>query len=895
MRLSFARLGLAESRAASLSVLRWGSKKHVPVERQQIRFASWWKLSDDGGSEGKAFGIKRESKEEEDKRSELTKEQRQRCVELKQQKLQQRDWEELAEEEQQELDFQKKAISSIRSRGWFPDELEEEAESIHDHSTPKSGPAELALSLMSEDVYWEETSRPEKIHEDAESIHDHSSPKAAPAELALSQMSEDEYWEETSHSDKIQEEIASTRFSQDPPWGLTGRGTIDASTSTEPLSTDDAHASAGGLTGDDVFDESTCEEAEQRKNYPKALGKNHASRKLYRDGKGRKWNPWNEVQFPRSNVYAEDSPNQGTRHDESLLNVNYVTQLPVGLEENDQDTVARCLYTAQHRLDFDFIYNIPEATFTEVLQVLEARRNIQNLSDVYKNTSEHSVWLTRMIPQEQLMSDHGLMLQEVAMIRRRTGRQLTADQYLILLRSARDLGQLNLATQLWEYMQQDGVVPDISLFNAYLSAFVWNGHSNPSTRHHDRVIDHYMLKRKARRGDLPYFNYSVGSPMGIKDRSMVILNAMLKNGIKANEETYREIITAAAREGEMDTVESILKITWNVSVSSLMQANLGDEEVPKPKELARDNPQYPTTKLLTALAHAFAINNNIPTALRLVDHMSREYEIPITTETWEILFEWTYVLSSFRGGTNARGDRKTGQLPFLSPSKLWETMTGAPYFVQPTISMYNHLIRNLLIRRSPIEGLAKMAKAEEIDTAIRHARKEAWATLERCVKQQQDGCRPEKPVAVARRQWEEMTVAVARNLRWKKAWMRLFFRSLQGWHRGSWHQDHSLALRMVPRVLWVWRHFRGSMVEYDLPTGVLEVHLISEKGILRRAVRNEGVILRREEILDKAKILVADDLLRAPRDRLSDQPVAASYRLRKERAKERRALHVLKY
>jgi hypothetical protein len=821
MSLLFVRLVLVESRAASRSVLRRSSKKRI---QQQIRLASWWKLNNDGGSEGGAFGIKRESQGEEDKRSEFTREQRQRAAELKQQKLEEeQDQQVIEEEKEDELEFQRKTIHSIRKKGWFPDELAEEAEAadrerLQTRPFPESKDADLGLSLMSEDAFWEETSR-------------------------------------------------------------------DPETEEKPPIMDDAHKPAWSPTENEIPEEPEQQKTQQ--TFPSlklGSGPEFTSRRIDQ-ANGR-----NDVHYPRRDVYDEEAPNQSTPYDESLLNINYVTQLPIALEENDQDIVARCLYTAQHRLDFDFIHSIPEATFTEILHVLDARRNIGSLSDTYKHTSEHVAWQIGVIPQEQLMSDHGLMLQEIAMIRRRSGHQLTASQYLVLLRSAGDLGQLNLATKLWEYMQHDGVVPDVSLFNAYLSAFVWNGHNNSTTRHHDRVIDHYMLRRKAKRGGLPYFNYSVGSPLGIKDRSMVILDAMLKNGITANEETYREIITAAAREGELDTVESILQITWNINVSNLMQANFGDEEVPPPKALSRDHPQYPTTKLLTALAHAFAINSKLPTALRLVDHMSREYDIPLTTATWEVLFEWTYVLSSFRSGTAARGDRGKGQLPFNSPSKLWDTMTGAPYFVKPTISMYNHLIRNLLHRHSPIEALNKMAKAEEIDEAVRHARRDAWATLERCVKQKQDGERVEKPLAVARRQWEDLTVAVARNLRWKKSWIRMFCRSLQGWHRGSWRHDHSLALRVIPRVLWMWRSFTDSTLKYDLPTGVLEVRLTSEKDKLRQAERNEGLILRREEILNKAKVLVGDDLMRAPKDPETNEPDASTIRLKKERRKDWRVM-----
>lgn len=138
-------------------------------------------------------------------------------------------------------------------------------------------------------------------------------------------------------------------------------------------------------------------------------------------------------------------------------------------------------------------------------------------------------------------------------------------------------------------------------------------------------------------------------------------------------------------------------------------------------------------------------------------------------------------------------------------------------------------------------------------------------------------------------------MVVARNQRWKKSWIRLFCKSLQGWHRGSWRHDHSLALRVVPRVLWVWRSFTDSTLKYDLPTGVLEVHLTSEREKLRQAARNESLILRREATLENAKVLVADDLIRAPKDPADNQPVASTLRLRKwrEKKKKRRQHRVL--
>lgn len=551
---------------------------------------------------------------------------------------------------------------------------------------------------------------------------------------------------------------------------------------------------------------------------------------------------------------------------EPLPYIDYKVWLPKAIEERDADKVARCVYVAQQSLDDDFIKSISEATFTEILLVLEPRQNIQELSEAYMETSEYIAKQIGLMRVNKLMQQYGILLQEMAIIRRESGQLLTPEQYLIILRSAKDLGDSRLAKKVWNDLQRDGVVPDVEMYNAYLGSFVWAGYNNSTARHQERVINHNMLAREQKRRDMPFANYHIGSPGGIKEKTMEVLTAMLNDGLTATEETYRSIITAAAREGEIDTVKSVLRTAWDIDVDGVMELNPGDPEMPKPKALPEDSQQYPTSKLLWTLAHAFGINNDIPTALRLVDYVSREYDLFIDADSWSVLFEWTFILASPRSGTNARDDRKTGQLPKASVQTLFETMTNAPYFVEPTMGMYNHLIASMHRREASTKMPDIMEKAALLHAESRNARNSAWHHLKLCQWKQEKG-KSHSPISVARRRYEAAAVTSARNRLWMKRWVRLFLASLDDWHRRNLDEDqmyvesHGFTLGSVPRMLWDWREFAGAQVVYDLPTGVLEIQMQAEEDKLQAAMAREEIWYAREEAFAKADLLVGDSLI----------------------------------
>jgi hypothetical protein len=575
-----------------------------------------------------------------------------------------------------------------------------------------------------------------------------------------------------------------------------------------------------------------------------------------------------------------------------MPNINYETWLEWAIEDGDADKVARCLYTAQNCLDYDFVNGISEATFTKILHVLEPRNNVDKLSQAYVMIGEHMAKQMGLIPVNKLMAEYTLLLQEIVALRRQSGHPLSRDQYFILLRSAQDLGDSRLAIRVLGELLEDGIEPDVETYNMYLGSFIWAGWNNSTARHRERVINVNMRARDSKRMDIPFANYHIGSPGGIKEKAMEVLTVMLDRGLEANEKTYCSIITAAAREGEIDTVQSILRRGWDIDAQKIMELAPGHADLPRAQALPEDSQLYPTSKLLWTLAHAFCINNNIPKALRLVDYVSREYDLAIPEDTWSVLLEWTFVLARPRHGTAARDDRKTGKLPQKSVQTLFNTMTAAPYFVEPSMEMYNNIIVSMYLREWPTKMFEIMEYAASLKAESKHTRDRAWRHFTWFVTQQERGQRYLPPPAAVRRQYETAKVVDSRNSLWMKRWVRLILASMEDVHRRhkegrTYSRFHAFTYGTVPRMLLDWREFAGARVEYDLPTGVLEIELQDEERKLQKALLREKIWYAREEAMAKTGLLVGHGLLSRYEGPVAEGEVGGATTRRLKKARRR--------
>lgn len=509
------------------------------------------------------------------------------------------------------------------------------------------------------------------------------------------------------------------------------------------------------------------------------------------------------------NQYA---PNEADR----MLDIDYEAELPAALLRGEADKVIRCLFAAIHVNDRGFIREIPVTTFSEIIRVLEPRRSMIPLASAHLELSADMTRQFGIAPMREVAYEYASVLKEV--VRMRRGVRLTLSDYKNLLRGARDLGYQKFALKLWRDLWSEGHTPDTECYNLYMSAAVWNGLHSAGARQKTRVIDFHMVARRKEHPSNRFRQYRVGAG-GVRETAMNIFNEMLASGAIANEESFRILITAAAREGDIATVKSILKRVWNVDVDALIT---GEEQFDiTPKSIPTHSPLHPTPQLIYAIAHAFGINNDIPSALRVVDYVARSYQIPIVRAVWGQLFEWTFVLAIDRHGTDKSTGSTMGQLPPESVKSLWDTMTSAPYYIKPTMGMYNILIKNLFQRTRPLWIAEKMREAHGLYVEHRiHARK-LWSALQSRIERDHSRVTVEK----LRHEFEAADLVRKRDLFWLKRWLRLLLGTFRDAHRG----DDTVRdfAETLPGLLWDWRMFAPSIVRYETLTGFVEFKIRS--------------------------------------------------------------------
>lgn len=557
----------------------------------------------------------------------------------------------------------------------------------------------------------------------------------------------------------------------------------------------------------------------------------------------------------RTFTYAADTSWEAST-DVSLLDIDYASALSQALANNEPDMVARCLYAAERKNDLDFIRSIPRTTFAECIRILQPSNFIAPLATAHMEMSEAIAKQLGFSPIQQVAWQHAKVLRDVLGIRRFAGAEVSLTEYKMLLRSARDLCNKDTANRIWHFLLSDGLTPDTDCYNCMMAANVWNGIFRSEPRQKVRVIPFFQLARQARRPSIAFANYRVGNG-GLKEQVMHVFSDMLKHGAIANEESFRNVIMAAAREGDLATVKSILRKVWDIDVGALVGGK--DEATILPKPMDPNSPLRPTSKLLFALAHAFGVNNDIPTALRLVDFVARRYEISIDLEVWKQLFEWTFVLALPRTGIKSRTDgTRTGNLPKQSVLSLWETMTGPPYFIEPTPGMYNHLIKNLQDRDSLPALYEKMCEGRELYNESMERAHRAFKKLKRTADSEDQ--LPGTSLETLRREWEYLDLIRKRNLFWCKRWLRLLLATLRSFNRVDKHQDW--ALREVPRILWEWRHFAPTLVRYDTAGGVVELKTRTKEEIEENRTSWEERQKMRISVLEKAPFFTSEDWVR---------------------------------
>ena len=558
-------------------------------------------------------------------------------------------------------------------------------------------------------------------------------------------------------------------------------------------------------------------------------------------------------QFERLGDDDVEMANEGQQFENSwgepdLLNVDYASNLLPALANNEFDMVARCLFAAANSEDMKFIHSIPATTFAECIRVLSPSNTIDLLGSIHVDISEGLTWLLRITSMRQVAFSHSQLLWEILEIRRSAGITLGGAEYKILLRSARDLGNLKMASKLWYSLLGSGLKADTACYNYRMESYVRNKVHDARSRQKARVVPLHMEARRALKRGPQFANYSVGE-QGMKMKVMNIFRDMLKHGVEPDVESHRIVIAAAAREGEVVTVKSVLKLVWGIDVDALLAGNEVDIML---KETDKTSPLRPTSKVLSTLAHAFGINNDVSTAFRLVDFMAQKYDIPVGTDTWGQFLEWTFVLAQYRSGSKVLEQKtRTGELPKRSLSDLWETMTRPPYSIKPTMAMYDRLIKCLYTRGgSTREMYEKMTEGKPLYYESHDRARQAFDTLKEAVERDSEApaSHTGKPLPTLNRERELFDLTHKRHRKYLQRWVRLLLYTMESWIS----HDNSLewSVRTIPRMLWEWRDHAPDNISYGMYSGIVNFRIRTDE---ENTARKEDTQLDKREAWDVVK------------------------------------------
>jgi hypothetical protein len=410
-----------------------------------------------------------------------------------------------------------------------------------------------------------------------------------------------------------------------------------------------------------------------------------------------------------------------------------------------------------------------------------------------------------VISEEKAFGEFSAKLALVIKIMRQIGYRLTARDYQHLIDCARTGGDVKLADSFWNNMAGAGDVQlDTWVYNSFLAAIV----GPPTYEREFRVGEAILQHRAQRKSDDP------------RKRAQRLFGRMTEKGIVPSSMTFDIIMLAMARMGDIAGVETTLKRVWGVDVRALP-----DEDAVNDKRIAmrKDSPIYPTNHTLVAVSTAFCQNGQIDVAVRVVDHLSRRYDIPIPVPAWVTIMNWTYVLLRHRNET---------RVPLTALESVWKIMTAEPYNVVPTADMYDYIIRNYLWRRMPgaaeeimdsaaislFQGVVK--RAFEIEQRIIHGK------IIRGMPKAEE--RPDE-VGDAVRNMEKLKRDVSTVLRTDRRIRSMMQRWVELLVNGKDVEVTNFGPQEVPRIINKWECFLGNHMIYRLRTGYVELNLGKEE------------------------------------------------------------------
>lgn len=373
------------------------------------------------------------------------------------------------------------------------------------------------------------------------------------------------------------------------------------------------------------------------------------------------------------------------------------------------------------------IYEIPPNTFSEILRLLDPKHFFGRYQGLLEDFKHKDLLELRIdtLDHEGTHRAYTVFLWHLhrLMLKRRLNRYPPSlSDYKLLLKAAKFTGCQAVADLTWhallsnrsQVVETRRIVPDVECFNYYMATMCWSDTLSPFHADKLRVVSHHKELRQWERRPHLFSRHRLGGDYGIKITVSRLFREMSAAGLIGDEETFRSLMVAASREGDLETVQAILKRVWQIDIDESRS-----HENFHVNKYAPDSPLYPNTELIRTMVHVYCINNDLPMAMRVIDKISRKYSIKIPVKAWQDVLGWTAVFARKKGSVfHQEKGLDEGILPPSGMKSVWLSMISEPYNIKPTLRMYNVYIRHLLSTRQIGEAQAQMVQAYQLHSQL---------------------------------------------------------------------------------------------------------------------------------------------------------------------------------
>lgn len=287
-------------------------------------------------------------------------------------------------------------------------------------------------------------------------------------------------------------------------------------------------------------------------------------------------------------------------------------------------------------------------------------------------------------------------------------------------------------------------------------------------------------------------------------------------GHEVDEELICASLVAFARSSSLHAIKTlILRNYYGITIDGGASAP-GNMQISGGNELPTTSPIHPTPRLLNAIVEAFGSMSHIPLGMKLLDFVSRRYNIPIPHETWSNLLNWTYLCASkpFRPMRRLHGDFQSTTTSAADVRQVWAVMTSPPYLVTPTFEDYDIHIKTLLAQRSFGRALA-LIRNDVLPFYERVLSDHEIATHDEIL---QNDLGP-APQATRRRNQAELYKDYIHHR--MASW---FDKLLKTASSNKGHRDGAVMRTMIPNLLLEFGDFFPHQIRYRTAQGTVRVH-----------------------------------------------------------------------